>query len=107
LARLADQEPLDAARVHQGLRELVNVFEDLAGNAEDFMAGLARTVELQAADATTVMAYKDKLIEYLQRFIGDLVAASGRIAEALMALEPVENLLLEAADEALQIFNQL
>jgi|SRR5699024_3475613 len=97
LARLADQEPLDAARVHQGLRELVNVFEDLAGNAEDFMAGLARTVELQAADATTVMAYKDKLIEYLQRFIGDLVAASGRIAEALMALEPVENLLLEAA----------
>ncbi len=97
LARLAGQEPLDGARVHQSLRELVNVFEDLAGNAEDFMAGLARTVELQAADATTVMAYKDKLIEYLQRFIGDLVTASGRIAHALLALEPADELLAVAA----------
>lgn len=97
LARLAEQEPLDGARIHQSLRELVNVFEDLAGNAEDFMAGLARTVELQAADAATVMAYKDKLIDYLQRFIGDLVAASGRIAEALLELEPVDDLLAAAA----------
>lgn len=97
LARLAEQEPLDGARIHQSLRELVNVFEDLAGNAEDFMAGLARTVELQSADASTVMAYKNKLIEYLQRFIGDLVAASGRIAEALLTLEPVDELLAVAA----------
>lgn len=96
LARLAGEMPLDGARVHQTLRELVHVFEGLAGNAEDFMAGLARTVELQSADATTVMAYKDKLIEYLQRFIRDLVAASGRIAEALLALEPA-NTLLDAA----------
>lgn len=97
LARLAEQQPLDGARIHPSLRELVNVFEDLAGNAEDFMAGLARTVELQAADAATVMAYKDKLIDYLQRFIGDLVAASGRIAEALLELEPVDDLLAAAA----------
>ncbi|MGH8191418.1 MAG: TIGR02677 family protein [Rhodanobacteraceae bacterium] len=97
LARLAIEEPLDGARVHQSLRELVHVFEGLAGNAEDFMAGLARTVELQSADATAVMAYKDKLIEYLQRFIGDLVAASGRIAESLLALEPVDALLGAAA----------
>jgi uncharacterized protein (TIGR02677 family) len=97
LARLAREAPLDEVRAHQALRELVHVFEDLAGNAEDFMAGLARTVELQGADATIVMAYKDKLIDYLQRFIGDLVSASGRIAEALLALEPVDALLRAAA----------
>lgn len=97
LARTAAEEPLDGARVHQGLRELVHVFEGLASNAEDFMTGLARTLELQAADATTVMAYKDRLIEYLQRFIGDLVTASARIAEALLALEPVDALLAAAA----------
>lgn len=97
LARMAAEEPLDGARVHQGLRELVHVFEGLASNAEDFMTGLARTLELQAADATTVMAYKDRLIEYLQRFIGDLVTASARIAEALLALEPVDTLLAAAA----------
>lgn len=97
LARLAAEAPLDEARVHQALRELVHVFEGLAGNAEDFMAGLARTVELQAADATTVMAYKDRLIDYLQRFIGDLVTASGRIAATLLALEPADALLQAAA----------
>lgn len=97
LARLATQDAPDAAQIHQILRELAHVFEDLAGNAEDFMAGLARTVELQAADASTVMVYKDRLIDYLQRFIGDLVAASGRIAESLLALEPVEPLLAAAA----------
>ncbi|HEX7381849.1 MAG TPA: TIGR02677 family protein [Nevskiaceae bacterium] len=97
LARLAREDPLDDARVHQVLRELVHVYEGLAGNAEDFMAGLARTVELQSADATTVMAYKDKLIEYLQRFIGDLVAASAHIAQSLLALEPVDRLLEAAA----------
>ena len=99
LARMAAEEPLDGARVHQGLRELVHVFEGLASNAEDFMTGLARTLELQAADATTVMAYKDRLIEYLQRFIGDLVTASARIAEALLALEPMDALLAAAANQ--------
>lgn len=97
LTRLAVETPLDGARVHQTLRELVHVFEGLAGNAEDFMSGLARTVELQSADAATVMAYKDKLIEYLQRFIRDLVAASSRIAAMLQALEPVDALLDAAA----------
>lgn len=43
------------------------------------------------------MAYKDRLIGYLQRFIGDLVAASGPIARALPALEPVDRLLQAAA----------
>lgn len=93
LQRLAGEDPRDGARIHQTLRELVNVFENLADNAEDFMAGLARTVELQAADAATVVAYKDRLIDYLERFIGDLVAASGRIAETIAALEPAEDLL--------------
>jgi uncharacterized protein (TIGR02677 family) len=97
LQRLAVEEPLDGARIHQTLRELVHVFQGLADNAEDFMAGLARTVELQAADAATVVAYKDRLIDYLERFIGDLVAASGRIAETIAALEPADELLRLAA----------
>ncbi|HLQ86143.1 MAG TPA: TIGR02677 family protein [Salinisphaeraceae bacterium] len=101
LQRLAAQSPRDAAAVHQTLRELVNVFESLAANAEDFMAGLGRTIELQGADAAAVVAYKDRLIDYLERFIGDLVAASGAIADAILALEPADELLqLAAAREA-------
>lgn len=97
LQQLAGQRSRDAAAIHQTLRELVHVFEGLAGNAEDFMAGLARTVELQAAEADAVVAYKDRLIDYLERFIGDLVAVSGPIAESILALEPPDELLQLAA----------
>ncbi|WP_348760493.1 TIGR02677 family protein [uncultured Salinisphaera sp.] len=98
LTRLADQRPLDDARIHQTLRELVHVFEGLAENAEDFMANLSRTVALQAADAATVVDYKDRLIDYLERFIGDLVAVSGPIAEIITGLEPADALLALAAE---------
>ena len=53
-------------------------FEGLADNAQAFMAGMARSIELQQADATAVLAYKQRLIDYLERFIGDLVVRIDR-----------------------------
>ena len=41
----------DAAKVHETLRDLVRVFESLAENAQAFMAGVARSIELQQAEA--------------------------------------------------------
>ncbi|MDB5973073.1 MAG: hypothetical protein JWQ90_5523 [Hydrocarboniphaga sp.] len=97
----ADTEP-DAPKVHEALRDLVHVFEGLARHAEAFMADLARTLELQRAELDAVMGFKTRLIDYLERFIRELVERSGRIAAALEALEPsVETLLgLAAAREA-------
>lgn len=102
LQRLAAATPWEPARIHQTLRELVHVFDGLADNAEDFMAGLARTVDLQSAEAEAVVAYKNRLIDYLERFIGDLVAASGRIAEIIQSLEPADALLRLAAQREAQ-----
>ena len=48
------------------------------------MAGLARTIELQRAEVAAVMSFKSRLIDYLQRFIGDLVTRSSQIAELLV-----------------------
>ena len=63
-----------------------------------FMAGIARSIELQQADATAVVAYKRRLIEYLERFIGDLVGRSGGIAQRIESLSPrIEPLLWQAA----------
>jgi uncharacterized protein (TIGR02677 family) len=87
----------DAAKVHAALRDLVHVFEGLSNNAEAFMAGLARTVELQRADIAAVMSFKARLIDYLQRFIGDLVTRSGQIADRLNALAAVAPAFLEVA----------
>jgi len=97
LDALGREEPRDAAKIHAALRDLVHVFEGLASNAEAFIAGLARTVELQRADADAVLGFKSRLIDYLQRFIGDLVTRSGQIGEALRVLAPHEHALLTAA----------
>lgn len=67
LLALASDPLLDAAKVHGVLRDLVRVFEGLADNAQAFMAGVARSIELQQADATAVMVFKQRLIDYLQR----------------------------------------
>jgi uncharacterized protein (TIGR02677 family) len=98
LLALAAEPTPDAAKVHGVLRDLVRVFEGLADNAQAFMAGVARTIELQQADAQAVIAFKQRLIDYLQRFVSDLVGRSGAIAGRLTRLDgQIEPLLLIAA----------
>jgi uncharacterized protein (TIGR02677 family) len=97
LALAADPAP-DDSKVHGVLRDLVRVFEGLADNAQAFMAGVARSIELQQADVQAIIAFKQRLIDYLQRFIGDLVTRSGAIAGLIAQIEPhVDSLLALAA----------
>lgn len=92
----------DEVKAHEILRDLVRVFESLTENAQAFMAGVARSLELQQADAGAVISYKRRLIEYLERFMGDLVRRSetiaGLIAALSRSLDPV--LLLVAERES-------
>ncbi len=91
LQKLAEVPPpaeLDVAKIHETLRDLVRVFESLADNAQAFMAGVHRSLELQQADAGAVVVYKRRLIDYLERFIGDLVRRSDTIARLILALAP-------------------
>jgi len=98
LQTLADSAEQDAAKIHETLRDLVRVFESLADNAQAFMAGIGRSIELQQAEATAVLAYKRRLIDYLERFIGDLVGRSGGIARHIGALSSrIDSLLWLAA----------
>lgn len=99
LQALAEEDAPDAAKVHATLRDLVRVFESLADNAQAFMAGIARSIELQQADAQAVVAYKRRLIDYLERFIGDLVGRSGGIAQRIAAVAPRIETLLRLAVE--------
>ena len=89
----------DTAKVHEILRDLVRVFESLADNAQAFMAGVARSIELQQAEAGLVVGYKRRLIDYLERFMGDLVRRSDAIARLVQALTPhIDPLLLRVAE---------
>ena len=89
--------PLDGVKVHETLRDLIAVFTSLADNAQAFMAAVARTIDLQNADASALMGYKKRLIDYLERFIGDLVARSSSIAQHLEELADHAESLLSAA----------
>jgi uncharacterized protein (TIGR02677 family) len=99
LLELATAPDPDAAKVHLSLRALVDRFTDLAANAQAFMGSLQRSIDLHDADAEAFRAYKDRLIDYLQRFITDLVATGAEIAGLVARVEEagVEALLDIAA----------
>lgn len=98
LLALAAETAPDPAKVHTALRDLVRVFDGLADNAQAFMASVARTIELQQADVQAVIAFKQRLIDYLNRFVSDLVGRSGTIASRLLELDSrIEPLLVLAA----------
>ncbi|WP_033289936.1 TIGR02677 family protein [Amycolatopsis jejuensis] len=87
LLELARQSQPDPAKVHLLLRALVDRFTDLASNAQAFMASLQRTIDLHDADADAFRAYKDRLIDYLERFIRDLVGTGGKITALIGEIE--------------------
>jgi uncharacterized protein (TIGR02677 family) len=87
LSELAAEDQPDATQVQLLLRDLTTVFEDLAENARAFMSGLSRTLELRGDNAEALIAYKERLVGYIERFIGDLVTASAEIAGTLRWLD--------------------
>lgn len=92
--------PADAARTHQALRSLRERFAELAENAVAFMGSIQRTIDLHDADVEAFLAYKEQLIEYLERFIHDLLTRGAAIAELLGSIPPegVEFLATTAAE---------
>ncbi len=98
LELLARESTLDAGKVHRSLQALYSRFEELTSKAQIFIGGLQRSVDLQTEEVV-FLAYKERLIDYLERFVGDLTAASIEIAATLRHLEPAAPALLGVAAE--------
>lgn len=97
LAGEADPDP-DPAKVHLLLLGLADRFGSLADNAQAFMASLRRTIDFQDGDEDAFVAYKDRLVEYIERFIADLANRGAQIADLIGRLEQAGiGRLLEAA----------
>jgi hypothetical protein len=90
LRELAGEDDPDPARLGLLLRGLVDRSEDLANNAQAFMGSLRRTIELHDADVDAFRAYKDQLVNYLERFIADLLTVGAEISGLLLGFEDVE-----------------
>lgn len=101
---MAAQDEPDPAKTHLTLVALTERFSALADNARAFMGSLQRTIDLHGVEVDAFLAYKDRLIQYLERFIQDLITLGGRIASLIGMLTEqgrVDPLLrLAAAREA-------
>jgi uncharacterized protein (TIGR02677 family) len=84
---------------HRVLHLLTSRFEQLTARAQTFLRSLHRTIDLHGVTVEDFLAYKQTLIDYLERFIGELVMATPEIAARLRAIESlgVERLLEAAA----------
>ncbi|RBQ20046.1 TIGR02677 family protein [Spongiactinospora rosea] len=103
LAVLAQEPEPDPARVHLLLLSLAERFSSLADNAQAFMSSLRRAIDFSDGDEAGFIAYKERLIEYIDRFIADLANSGARIAALLSGLESsghMELLRLAARREA-------
>lgn len=92
-------EDPDPAKVHLLLLGLAERFAGLADNAQAFMASLRRVIDFADGDVDAFVAYKQRLIDYINRFIADLANRGAEIATVLMRIESAgaERLLLLAA----------
>jgi uncharacterized protein (TIGR02677 family) len=86
LLDLSDATDVDA-KVHQALTALCGRFDQLTSRAQTFISSLQRTTQLQGITVEAFVAYKQRLIEYLERFIGELVIACVDIAETIERIE--------------------
>ena len=89
-AAAPDGEP-DHAAIHQAMIAVRGRFTDLAENAVDFMGSIQRTIDLHDADVEAFLAYKERLIDYLQRFLDDLIVRSDQIARLLRGLSAADS----------------
>jgi uncharacterized protein (TIGR02677 family) len=80
-------EPPDQAGVGLLLFTLTERFTGLADNAEAFMSSLRRAVDFTDGDEDAFLAYKDRLIEYIDKFIADLANRGAQIAGLIERIE--------------------
>jgi len=99
LMKLAAEDEPDPARTSSVLGELRRRFEDLTSQAQRFMGGLQRHIDLYQVEVETFLAYKEMLLDYLDRFIHELVVATSAITAKLQELESQIQRLLDLAAE--------
>jgi Protein of unknown function (DUF2397) len=96
---LAEVDDPDPAKVHLLLLSVAERFSSLADNAQAFMSALRRAIDFSDGDVDGFLAYKERLIDYINRFIADLANSGAQIAVLLGDLEAAghERLLQLAA----------
>ncbi len=78
---------VDVAKLHAEFRSLNGRFEEFTTQAQRFMQFLQSTVELHGLKLEDFIDYKDRLIDYLERFVHELITSTNEIEQRITALE--------------------
>lgn len=87
LVKLAGEEPLDDGRVVLLLSLLTERFTQLTNRAQMFLRSLQQRMAMGRGDVEGFLRYKQSLIEYLERFVGELVIATHEVSGHLLTVE--------------------
>jgi len=90
---LAAAPERDAAKLFHQFEQLFGRFDTLTSRAQTFMRNLQSTIELHGVSVEQFLGYKEMLIEYLERFLSDLVLATNEISGKILALGTSGDLL--------------
>lgn len=96
LAVLGAAETIDAEKAFGVLRQVVTDVEDLTTRAQSFFRWLHEQTDSRRSDLDTFLAYKERLIEYLREFVGELLTRGTRIAGVLREMSDNSDRLLRA-----------
>lgn len=104
LLRLCQADQPAPAEVAQALRDLVGRSSDLADNASAFVGSLQNSIDLHDADVERFIGYRNELIDYLERFLRQLITVGASIATLLLELDDagVDRLLRLVAERDAQ-----
>jgi uncharacterized protein (TIGR02677 family) len=84
---LLESAEVDVAKLHTQLLTLTERFRTLTNRAQAFMRDLQSTIQLHGVSVEQFLEYKQLLIDYLERFLGDLVLATNEISQKILLLE--------------------
>ncbi len=97
LSILGKHDTIDAEKVFSVLRQVVTDVEDLTARAQSFFRWLHEQTESRRSDLDTFLEFKERLIEYLREFVGELLTRGARIAVVLQEMADISDRLLRAA----------
>lgn len=99
----SDRENVDDTEIFNAFSLLWQRFEELTAQAQRFIGGLQRRIELQGLNVESFLTYKQRLIDYLERFLSHLVLAAHEIAMTIRSIDAqrIAPLLCRAAEREL------
>lgn len=80
----------DFSKILRQFIALNSRFEEFTVQAQRFMQFLQNTIELHGLTLEDFIDYKEKLIDYLQRFVGELITSTNEIEQGITELERLD-----------------